>query len=369
MANGTSKVWFTDMRTSLGNSLQVKLERLLKTAGMPSIDFENKLTAIKLHFGERGNLAFIRPNFAKTVADMVKSLGGKPFLTDCNTLYVGSRKNAVDHLETAYENGFTPLSAGCSVIIADGLKGIDETLVPIDGEYVREAKIGAAVMEADVFISMTHFKGHESTGFGGALKNIGMGCGSRAGKMEQHASGKPQIDRENCVGCGTCAKYCAHDAVTVKNKKAEIDVDKCVGCGRCIGVCPKDAVYPGSGSSNRELCCKIAEYSLAVLKDRPSFHISLVMDVSPECDCCGENDAPIVPDVGMFASFDPIALDMACADAVNAAPAIPGSALGGKKHGGDHFSALHPDSEWRACLKHAEKIGLGTTKYELIRVK
>ena len=188
------KVYFTSFKTSFTENIPDKLKRLILTAGVKEIDFTDKYAAIKIHFGELGNLAFLRPNYAKVVVDVVKELGGKAFLTDCNTLYVGSRKNALDHLDTAYENGFTPFSTGCHVIIGDGLKGTDEELVPVDGEYVKEAKIGRAVMDADVFISLTHFKGHEMTGFGGALKNIGMGCGSRAGKMEMHSEGKPPED-------------------------------------------------------------------------------------------------------------------------------------------------------------------------------
>lgn len=192
-----AKVYFADFRTTLTENLQQKLTRLMKAAGMDQIDFDKKFTAIKIHFGEPGNLAFLRPNWAKTVADFVKERGGKPFLTDCNTLYVGGRKNALDHLDSAYLNGFSPFSTGCHVIIADGLKGTDEAYVPVEGgEYVKEAKIGQAIMDADVFISLTHFKGHENAGFGGALKNIGMGCGSRAGKMEQHNAGKPQVDQD-----------------------------------------------------------------------------------------------------------------------------------------------------------------------------
>ena len=197
-----SKVYYTNLRTGFNNGLLDKLKRLIKAAGIDNIDFEGKYTAIKIHFGEPGNLAFLRPNYAKAVADIVKELGGKPFLTDCNTLYVGGRKNALDHLDAAYTNGFSPLTTGCHVIIADGLKGTDEEYVPVEGgEYVKEAKIGRAIMDADIFISLSHFKGHEATGFGGALKNIGMGCGSRAGKMEMHSAGKPHIDQDLCIGC------------------------------------------------------------------------------------------------------------------------------------------------------------------------
>ena len=200
-----SKVYFTDLRALPGTNLPRKLQKLIKKAGIGEIDFEKKMTAIKIHFGEPGNLSFLRPNYAKAVADVIKELGGRPFLTDCNTLYVGRRKDALEHLSAAYENGFNILSTGCHIIIADGLKGTDEAYVPVrGGELVKEAKIGRAIMDADIFISLNHFKGHEATGFGGALKNIGMGCGSRAGKMEQHNSGKPTEDREHCVCCRVC---------------------------------------------------------------------------------------------------------------------------------------------------------------------
>ena len=369
-----AKVYFTDLRTDENHTLQQKLEHLIKKAGISQIDFKDKYTAIKIHFGEPGNLAFLRPNYAKTVADIVKELGGKPFLTDCNTLYVGGRKNALDHLESAYVNGFSPFSTGCYILIADGLKGNDDIPVPVQGgEYVKEAKIGRAVMDADIVISLNHFKGHEAAGFGGALKNLGMGCGSRAGKMEMHSAGKPCVDTDKCVGCGACTRICAHSAAVVTNKKASIDHSKCVGCGRCIGVCPRDAVEPANDEANDILNCKIAEYSKAVIDGRPNFHISLVIDVSPNCDCHAENDLPIVPDVGMFASFDPVALDQACADAVNRQPVIRGSILDEErqKHdpaGHDHFHMNHPDTNWRSCIAHAKKIGLGTDEYELITV-
>ena len=191
-----SKVYFTSFRTTSDENRIQKLKRLMLTAGMDQINFKNKYAAIKIHFGELGNLSFIRPNYAKAVADLIKELGGKPFLTDCNTLYVGSRKNALDHLDTAYENGFSPFSTGCHVLIADGLKGSEERIVPVDGEYVHEAKIGSALMDADVVISLNHFKGHEMAGMGGALKNVGMGGGSRAGKMEMHSAGKPFVNED-----------------------------------------------------------------------------------------------------------------------------------------------------------------------------
>ena len=245
----------------------------------------------------------------------------------------------------------------------------------VGGELVQNAKIGRAIMDADVFISLSHFKGHEATGFGGCLKNIGMGCGSRGGKMEQHNSGKPSVDQDTCVGCRTCAKNCAHGAISFnEQRKASIDHNKCVGCGRCLGACNFDAIYNENASANDDLNKKIAEYSKAVVDGRPAFHISLVMDVSPYCDCHAENDAPIIPDVGMFASFDPVALDQACADACNKMPVMPGSLLDDEMHEEhfcehhDHFTNTSPETNWKSCLAHAEKIGLGSRAYELVRV-
>ncbi|MCR5561957.1 MAG: DUF362 domain-containing protein [Desulfovibrio sp.] len=365
-----SKVYFTDMRCKIGTSLLQKLDKLMKAAGIEQIDFSDKFTAIKMHFGEPGNLSFLRPNFAKAVADRVKALGGKPFLTDCNTLYVGRRKEALEHMTAANENGFSPLTTGCQIIIADGLKGTDDVEVPIKGGILlKSAYIGRAVMDADIVISLSHFKGHELAGFGGAIKNIGMGCGSRAGKMVMHCNGKPTVDQEICRGCGTCTRYCAQSAITLTDKKASINHDKCAGCGRCIGVCNFNAIVNSFDSKSDDVNRRMAEYTKAVVDGRPNFHISIVNQVSPCCDCHGENDAAIVPDIGMFASFDPVALDHACIDAVNAAPRIDRSELGKPLDSKDHFADIHPSTNWHSQLEHAEKIGLGTQNYELVTVK
>ncbi|MDR1795834.1 MAG: DUF362 domain-containing protein [Clostridiales Family XIII bacterium] len=368
-----SNVYFTDMRCDVGTSLLDKLAKLIDRAGIANIDFNNKFTALKVHFGEPGNLSFLRPNFAKTVADRVIALGGKPFLTDCNTLYVGRRKDALEHIAAAQENGFSPLSTSCQIIIGDGLKGTDDVEVPVSGGvYCKTARIGQAVMDADIVISISHFKGHEQVGFGGALKNIGMGCGSRAGKMQMHNEGKPTVNAKRCKACRVCAKYCAHGAIAFSGEegRAVIDEGKCVGCGRCIGACNFGAISNRSGTSYEILDCKIAEYTKAVLDGRPHFHVSVVNQVSPYCDCHAENDAAIVPDIGMFASFDPVAIDAACIDAVNAAPAIKTSILSDVEcdHGCDHFTNIHPATDWRVALDHAEKIGLGHRAYELIEI-
>jgi uncharacterized Fe-S center protein len=374
-----AKVYFSDFRTvAFGDGLPAKLKKLIKQAGIGQIDMDGKFVAIKMHFGELGNISYLRPNYAKAVVDVVKELGGKPFLTDCNTMYPGSRKNALEHLECAWENGFTPLTVGCPVLIGDGLKGTDDIAVPVaGGEYVNEAKIGRAIMDADVFLSLTHFKGHEMTGFGGTIKNIGMGCGSRAGKKEQHNSGKPHIDQELCRGCKRCQRECANQGLMydTASKKMAVDQQNCVGCGRCLGACNFDAIMFDDDAANEMLNYCMAEYAKAVVDGRPGFHISLIVDVSPNCDCHGENDAPILPNLGMFASFDPLALDQACVDACLKAAPLPGSQLSDNlakpgfvdRH--DHFVNSAPESEWRSCLEHGEKIGLGTRDYELIVVK
>lgn len=367
-----SKVYFTDMRCYGDTSLLDKLDKLMTKAGIETIDFDQKFTAIKLHIGEPGNLAFLRPNFARTVADRVKKLGGKPFLTDCNTLYVGRRKHALEHMDSAFENGFSPLSTGCHFIVADGLKGTDDIEVPVvGGEYCKTALIGRAIMDADVFISLSHFKGHESAGFGGAIKNIGMGCGSRGGKMRMHNDGKPEVNEKYCRACKVCLKHCAQEAIFMgENGKAHIDQNKCVGCGRCIGSCNFNAISNRSDTGSVVLNAKMAEYTKAVLDGRPNFHITIVNQVSPFCDCYSGNDAAIVPDIGMFASFDPVALDKACADAVNAAPVISNSLLAESEcvHG-DHFKDISPNTFWESQITQGEKIGLGTSNYELVTVK
>ena len=371
-----AKVYFTDFRTKPNVSQGVKLQKLCRQAGLGRIDFEGKFVAIKLHFGELGNFAYIRPNYVKAVADLVKELGGKPFLTDCNTLYPGSRKNAVDHLLNADINGFNYMTTGCHNIIADGLKGTDDVVVPVpNGVYCKEAYIGRALYDADVIIVLSHFKGHEVAGFGGAVKNLGMGGGSRAGKMQQHNEGKPSVDPDACRMCRQCAKQCGSDAISYDSGKAYIDPDLCKGCGRCIGVCAFDAIYTNFDSVSEALGRKMAEYTAAIAAGKPVFWINMIMDVSPDCDCHGENDAPILPNLGMLASFDAVALDQACADLCLKADPLPNSQLTDRlsnPHAHTHhdpFKDVHPNTSWRECLEHAEKIGLGTREYELVRMK
>ena len=369
MSRIASKVHFMSFRCSDDENLQSKFTRLLETAGLAALDLSGKFVAIKMHFGEPGCLAYLRPNWARTVVDFIRARGGRPFLTDANTLYVGRRKDAIEHLEAAWENGFTPLAVGCPVIIADGLRGTDDVAVPVpDGRYVKTAYIARAIMDADVVVSLTHFKCHEMTGIGGALKNIGMGCGSRAGKKAMHSSVHPTVDPALCVGCGRCAKECAHGACTVVRRKAHIDSARCAGCGRCIGACGRDAISSDYGEPCRMMQGKIAEYVAAVCRGRPCFHISFVCDVSPHCDCHPMNDVPLVPDIGVAASSDPVALDQACADLCNAAPLMPRCCLEGQAVNGDIFTAMHPQTCWHDAIVEAERMSLGSSRYELVEI-
>lgn len=368
-----SKVYFTNLRASQSGNLLQKLERMCIRAGIKDLDLKDKFVAIKVHFGEYGNLAYIRPQYAAVIVKILREMGAKPFLTDANTMYSGSRANAVDHLWTAGVNGWNTVTTGADVIIADGLRGKDERIVPVDGKYCPEPKIGAAIADADAVISFTHFKGHEMAGFGGALKNLGMGSGSVAGKQDMHSTAQPRVEGSKCIGCRICEKHCAHDAIHIEDKLAVINYDNCVGCGQCVALCPREAAVNGSEESSKILNYKIDEYTKAVLKDKQHFHIAFIMNVSPECDCWGHNDAAIVPDLGIACSFDPVALDQACVDLVNNAPKLATPNMLHDKHEHEHhhdkFHVLHPDTDWEAGLIYAEQIGLGTREYELVRME
>jgi len=352
-----ANVYFTDLSTKPGTNLMKKLEVLLDRAGIQNTVLEGHFTAIKIHFGEYGNLAFIRPNFVRTVVEKLNSIGAKAFVTDANTLYRGSRSNAIDHLWTATLNGFTPEVVGAPIIIADGLRGSNEVEVEVNGNYVKRAKIASAIAMADSIVVMTHFKGHEQTGFGGTIKNVGMGSASRAGKLEQHSTSKPYVKAENCTGCGFCAKNCPVEAIEIANKTAVINYNKCIGCGQCIAMCNFDAMLPRWDESNDILSRKMAEYAKAVLKDKPALFISFITQVSPDCDCWSMNRPPVVPDIGIAASTDPVALDQACMDLILE-----------KNHGHDPFLEVHPGVSWKEQLEYAESLGLGTRNYNLVKV-
>lgn len=364
-----SDVYFTSMKTKRGESLLTKLENLIVRAGLLETISPKDLVAIKLHFGERGNLAYVRPQYVRRLVEQVKTKGGRPFLTDSNTLYVGSRSNAVDHLETAIENGFDYSVVGAPLVIADGLNGKDYVSVPVNLKHFKEVKIGSAAVQADVLLAITHFKGHEATGFGGTLKNLGMGLGSRAGKQQQHSDLLPHVNEDKCIACGKCAEWCPAEAIVVEDK-ATILTDKCIGCGECTVTCPVRAIAINWKTESDIMQEKIAEYTAGVLKDKvgKTGFITFVTDVAPLCDCCGWNDIPIVGDIGILASKDPIAIDQAAVDLINKAQGNPLSELGERHSEADKFRVLFPKIDWTIQLSYGETIGLGSRKYQLIQI-
>lgn len=367
----SSKVFAMDLRTSLQENLYVKLDRLLDVAGFDEIVKERHLVAIKLHFGEKGNTAYIPPIHLRHLVNRIKNLGGKPFLTDTNTLYVGSRTNSVDHLSTAIENGFAFAVAGAPLTIADGLRGNSGVAVAVNLPLYEEVYIGADVVHADSLISAAHFKGHELAGFGGTIKNLGMGCASRRGKLAQHCEISPEFDAKKCIGCGECVAHCSADAIELVKKKAIKDSDKCIGCGECIAVCPEEAVSIPWDSDTARFQKKMVEYTVGVLKGKEerSIFLNFVTKVTPQCDCYGYSDTPLVKDLGILASRDLVAIDQAAVDLVNAQPALADCCLETNRGPGeDKFRGVYPHIDWSIQLGYAEELGLGTRDYELIYV-
>jgi len=367
----TSKVYFTDMRSSAKENLLSKVVRLADMLDLKQIVPPRGLVAIKLHFGEKGNTAYIRPPFVRQIADRVRALGAFPFLTDANTLYVGTRADSVSHLHTAVENGFSFSVVNAPLIIADGLRGASYAAVKIQQEVVKTAYVGKEIAEADGLISLAHFKGHELSGFGGTLKNLGMGCASRRGKMVQHADVSPKITRKKCVGCGECVEHCSQSAIALQEEKAVIDSKKCIGCGECILICSNKAIDVRWNEDMVLFQKKMVEYALAALhgkKGKVAF-LNFLTQISPACDCYGHSDAPIVHDLGIMASVDPVAIDQASVDMVNRQKALEGTSLAANKNSGeDKFGALYPKVDWGIQLVHGEKIGLGSRQYELVTI-
>jgi uncharacterized Fe-S center protein len=363
-----SPVYFSDMRAGTRENLFQKLERLLGLCGLPSIVHQGDLTAIKLHFGEKGGHAYIRPTFVRHVVDQVKVNGGKPFLTDSSTLYPGERKEAVSALTCAIENGFAYAVVNAPLVMCDGLRGHSARPVRVAGELLSEVDIGLEILEADVLIALSHFKCHELTGFGGAIKNLAMGCSSRQGKLQQHSTVAPEVAEKFCTGCAACLKACAHDAIRLIEGKARIDRQKCSGCGRCISVCETQAIRIQWNEEAPLVMKKMAEYALGAVsgKQGKQLYVNFITQVSPACDCYGHSDAPIVPDLGILVSTDPVAIDQASADLVNQARGLSDTALAsGHEPGGDKFRGVHPAIDWETTLIHAERIGLGCRAYEL----
>jgi hypothetical protein len=362
-----SDVYFSDMRATPRENLLNKIQRLLDKVELDGRIKPRDLVAIKLHFGEKGNTSFVRPPFCREIVERVKSLGGRPFLTDANTLYVGTRSNSVSHLVTAIENGFSYSVVGAPIIIAGGLRGSLYREIPIPGNLLRSVFVAADIVDADALIGVTHFKGHELSGFGGAIKNIGMGCAARKGKLAQHSSLAPRVKARRCKGCGGCMAYCAQKAISVVKSKAIIDAHKCIGCGECIIVCPEKAIEIQWNEPPDTFQKKMVEYALGALhgKQGKAVFLSFLTQISPACDCYGYCDAPIVRDIGILASTDPVAVDQASVDLVNQESPLAGSCIGGSCDT-DKFKALYPRIDWDVQLRYGEELGIGTRKYQLI---
>ncbi|MFH1386920.1 MAG: DUF362 domain-containing protein [bacterium] len=343
-----SKVFFTKDVNNVAS--------LFDAAGFKSIISPEDFVALKIHFGEKGNTAYIKPDRVKPIIDKVKVAGGHPFWTDSNTLYKGSRGTALTHLSTAFDHGYTFENTGAHVVIADGLEGKQNHKLPVNLKYFKEVLVGGVVIESDALIALTHFKGHEVAGFGGAIKNISMGFASRAGKQQMHSDLKPFVDETNCTSCGKCIKWCPTNAINfAENKKAFINLSKCIGCGECVAACRFDAIGINWQGEPDIVQKKMAEYAYGITKHfkHKTAFINFITDVSPNCDCFPNNDTPIIPDVGILASSDPVAIDQASIDLVN------------KSAGKDILREIH-GVDWSVQLKYAEEIGLGSREYELV---
>lgn len=369
----TSIVYGITLRSHFRESLPQKIVRLFQAMEPEKNLGRGQLWALKIHFGERGCTAHLRPNLLRGLVDYLKERQTKPFFTDANTLYVGGRANSPDHLETAILNGFDYSVCGAPLTIADGLRGTSQVAVPLNQELIKTAYIAADLMEADGLISLAHFKGHELTGFGGAIKNMGMGGASRRGKLEQHSNVGPKVKSKNCVGCQACLSHCAQTAISLnEHNKAVIDPKKCVGCAECIPLCNYEAIEIQWDSEVEALMKKMVAYALAVVQGREDrcFYLNFLTQISPLCDCVNHSDAPVTADIGILASRDPVAADLASAELVNQRPGLPGTALPENlAAGADKWRALHPRVNWEFQLDYAQQIGLGSKNYELVWLK
>ncbi|HVP95161.1 MAG TPA: DUF362 domain-containing protein [Methanoregulaceae archaeon] len=372
MVTTKAAVYFASLRARAPyDSTVSKVGRLFDEAGFGECIGKNALTAIKLHFGEMGNDSYINPVFVREVVDRVRKCGGKPFLTDSNTLYLGSRSNAVDHIETAIRHGFDYAVAGAPLIIADGLSGGNTRSVSIDKNHFAEVIISGDIVASDSLLVLSHFKGHEVAGFGGAIKNLAMGCASARGKQEQH-SARPLVIKAHCIGCGKCTVVCPKSAISLKRKKSHIDRELCIGCFECMTVCSQHAIDIDWETEIPRFVERLVEYAFGAIqgKERRLCCMNFLTRITPDCDCVPWSDAPIVPDIGILASKDPVAIDAASFDLVNGQAAIPGSLLTrNHRKGADKFKGLRAGTDAFRQVTYGEEIGLGTSEYKLIDIQ
>jgi uncharacterized Fe-S center protein len=350
-----SVVYFVRTKENESRDSLVKKTRLLwNEAGFDKLIKKDDFTGIKIHFGEEGGRGYIKPYFIRPVVEAIKAKKGKPFLTDTSTLYTGKRNNAVDHFNLAYEHGFMPENTGCPVIMADGLKGEHQLSVKTKSALLTHVHLAGIVPFIDVIIGMGHPTGHLLTGYGGSLKNLGMGFASRGGKLAQHSGMQPQTVAEKCTGCGTCAGWCPDDAIIIKNDKMKIDSVKCVGCGECFSVCPEQAIKISWDESSINVQKKMIDYVAEILKGKKAGFINAALHITKQCDCMGANtEKPITKDLGLLASLDPIAIDQATIDLIN------------RNAGGDVFKKHWPNLDYNIQLGYGEEKGLGRRSYEI----
>jgi len=334
-----------------------RLPRLYAAAGLDDLFEEGELVALKLHLGERPDTGYIRPALVRVFVEAVKARGGRPFLTDTCTLYNGRRQNAVDYLNAAHEHGFTIEAAGAPVLIADGLVGGDEVAVDIAGRHYSEVRIAIAARRAHAGIALTHCTGHGGVGYGGAIKNVAMGLSSRAGKLMQHSDMTPRVIEEQCTACGLCAEWCPADAITM-DEKAVIDEATCIGCGQCHAVCRFHAIKWTWGATSELLQEKMVEHVMGVVAGRREkwAYVNFALNITKDCDCVGRVQPGAVPDVGVLAGRDIVAVETATLDLIDEAAGAP------------LFSRLWPDTDHRIQVRYAEELGLGSTDYEIVEV-
>ena len=310
--------------------------------------------AIKMHFGEDGNEGYIKPEYLKPLVEIAREKTAFPFLTDASTIYVGKRSDAYHHALLANKHGFTIENCGCPVIIADGLRGNASVNVEINQKHCKSVSIAHDIHYSDSFIFLNHFKGHEITGFGGALKNIGMGCGSKAGKYVMHHNAKPDVNTKLCIGCGVCVKWCPAEALKLEKKKIVINVKKCIGCGECVLSCPKGVFQLGWNEDVKNIQEKIVEYCYGILQNKKSFSINFLNHITKFCDCYTTKGKVLMDDIGIMAGADPVAVDKASVDMVN------------KVYGKDFCKEIFPEIDYNIQFEYAQKLRLGTAEYELV---
>ena len=317
---------------------------------------EGDFTALKIHFGEVANTGYIKPAWLAGLIWEIRQKTPHAFLTDSNTLYVGNRSNSIDHLRLAWSHSFTPEATGLPVIIADGLIGRDKQEPRSAQARTSSSKIASAILDADALVGLAHVTGHVQTGLGAALKNIGMGCASRAGKLDQHSVTHPRVNAKQCRNCSVCMSFCPEAAIVQAEGHVVIEPAKCIGCGECLVVCKYGAIKMKWDEDSLRLQEKMAEYAKRVLdhfKGKAVF-VSFLIQVTKDCDCMAKNQKPIVPDIGILASLDPVAIDQATAELLVAAGGGKDPLRGGY------------DIDWSGQLAHGEKIGLGTRAYKLV---